>query len=53
MHEQGMTHRDTKQSNILLDSEDQIKLAGFGVSNYLGDEDKTTITENRMVSIMK
>ncbi len=45
MHEHGITHRDIKPANILLDSEDQIKLADFGVSKYLGDEDRKTIIE--------
>ncbi len=32
-----------------MDSEDQIKLVDFGVSKYLGDEDRKTITEKGIV----
>ncbi len=52
MHEQGITHRDIKHANILLDSDSQIKLAGLGISTYLGDEVRKMISENDAMKCM-
>ncbi len=53
MHEQGITHRDIKPGNIFLDFEGQVLLADFGISKYLGNEEKKVITENRILGAIK
>lgn len=37
MHSVGIVHRDLKLENILLDEQNQIKIADFGFSNYWND----------------
>ena len=38
-HFNGVSHRDIKLENILIDSKDNTKLTDFGLSNYMKDGD--------------
>jgi serine/threonine protein kinase len=42
LHHMEILHRDLKPSNVLVDNEGRIKLADFGISRVL-DEDETTL----------
>ncbi|XP_028395453.1 uncharacterized protein LOC114519507 [Dendronephthya gigantea] len=42
LHGKGILHRDLKPSNVLVDIEGRMKLADFGISRIL-DEDETTV----------
>eukprot|EP01062_Namystynia_karyoxenos_P049616 TRINITY_DN3802_c3_g1_i1.p1 TRINITY_DN3802_c3_g1~~TRINITY_DN3802_c3_g1_i1.p1 ORF type:complete len:502 (+),score=157.83 TRINITY_DN3802_c3_g1_i1:221-1507(+) len=45
-HKQGIVHRDLKPQNLLLTSDNQLKLADFGFSNFqqMSDDGKVTHT---------
>ncbi|MFP5020977.1 serine/threonine-protein kinase [Pseudonocardia phyllosphaerae] len=45
VHGQGVTHRDVKPSNILIDSEGRARLADFGVASLLGEDGHTAAGE--------
>ncbi|MBP2364498.1 serine/threonine-protein kinase [Pseudonocardia parietis] len=45
VHGQGVTHRDVKPSNILIDSDGRARLADFGVAALLGADSHTAAGE--------
>ncbi|XP_028417225.1 uncharacterized protein LOC114541509 [Dendronephthya gigantea] len=44
LHGKGILHRDLKPSNVLVDIEGRMKLADFGISRVLNDEQTTVVT---------
>jgi serine/threonine protein kinase len=49
-HSEGITHRDVKPSNIIIDSEGRAKLLDFGLATIQGDE-KITKTGSTMGTV--
>ncbi|GAB2216702.1 hypothetical protein Droror1_Dr00024479 [Drosera rotundifolia] len=49
-HRRGVMHRDIKTSNILLNNEGVLKLAGFGLANFISTRYKQPLT-SRVVTL--
>ena len=45
LHGKGILHRDLKPSNVLVDIEGRMKLADFGISRVLNDNETTVVTD--------
>ncbi|XP_028395330.1 uncharacterized protein LOC114519404 [Dendronephthya gigantea] len=45
LHGKGILHRDLKPSNVLVDIEGRMKLADFGISRVLKDDETTVETD--------
>ncbi len=45
LHHHGILHRDLKPSNVLVDTEGCMRLADFGVSRVLNDDESTVHTD--------
>ncbi len=45
LHDHGIIHRDLKPSNILVDVEGHMRLADFGISRVLKDDETTVYTD--------
>lgn len=43
-HDRGVVHRDLKPGNILLDADNQPKVADFGLAKQLGQDSNLTLT---------
>ena len=48
-HDQGVTHRDLKATNILISNSGTAKLVDFGLATIEGDDSRHTITSQRTV----
>ena len=45
LHDQGILHRDLKPSNVLVDVDGHMRLADFGLSRVLNEDETTVNTE--------
>lgn len=49
-HSHGLIHRDIKTSNILVNNEGVLKIADFGLANFITPENQQQLT-NRVVTL--
>ncbi|KAL0697514.1 hypothetical protein Bca4012_053636 [Brassica carinata] len=49
-HSRGVLHRDIKGSNLLLDSNNNLKIGDFGLANFYGSHQKEPLT-SRVVTL--
>ncbi|KAJ9540726.1 hypothetical protein OSB04_027232 [Centaurea solstitialis] len=49
-HSRGVLHRDIKTSNILVNNQGQVKIADFGLANFLASKSRQPLT-NRVVTM--
>ena len=45
LHSRGIVHRDLKPSNVMVDVEGHMKLADFGISRVLNEDETTVFTD--------
>ncbi|CAN7019761.1 unnamed protein product [Brassica rapa subsp. trilocularis] len=50
-HSRGVLHRDIKGSNLLLDSNNNLKIADFGLANFYGDQHQKQPLTSRVVTL--
>lgn len=48
IHKQQITHRDLKPENILLDNKGHLKLADFGLSNQIKEEEENNVRSSKV-----
>ncbi|KAF3610809.1 hypothetical protein DY000_02044842 [Brassica cretica] len=50
-HSRGVLHRDIKGSNLLLDPNNNLKIADFGLANFYGDHHQKQPLTSRVVTL--
>lgn len=48
-HDQGFVHRDIKPENILMAKDGSVKIADFGLSRIIGNDQATSLTQTHQV----